>query len=103
MPGEILRRHVEAFERGDLVELIEQLAAGGVGDAAPNEGDGDPAFALGDRLDLVEPVGRIEDRRPRLALDAEIARAEQDAERAAFIGVGLAEKDLKSTRLNSSH
>ena len=44
-PAEILRVHLQPFERGDLVELEEHVAAERVLDAALDEGDRDQPLA----------------------------------------------------------
>ena len=55
-PGVILVAHLQPLERGDLVEVVQQVAAERVRDAALDEGDRDQPLALGHRLDLVQRV-----------------------------------------------
>ena len=84
-PRVILGAHLEAFERGDLVEVEQQVAAERVGDAALDEGDRDQPLALGDRLDLVERVGWIDDRLAGAELEPKVGVAKPDVQRATLI------------------
>ena len=53
-PAEIFRVHLQPFERGDLIELEQHVAAERVLDPALDEGDRDQPLAAGDRHDLVK-------------------------------------------------
>ena len=62
--------HLQAFERGDFVELEQHVPLERVLHPALDERDRDQPLALGHRLDLVQRVGRIDDRLAGLQLEA---------------------------------
>src|SRR4051795_13418183 len=51
---EVLGRHLQAFERGDFVQVEEEVALEGVAEAALDESYRDQPFPARDRLDLVQ-------------------------------------------------
>ena len=73
-PREIVRVHLQPLERRDLVQFEQQIAAERVRDPALDEGDRDQPLAPGHRHDLVQAVGRIDDRLAGLELELQIRR-----------------------------
>lgn len=84
-PGEILRLHVEALERRDLVQIIEQVALERVGHAALDERDRDQPLAARHLVDLVERVGRVDDRVTGGQLELDLGIAELNSKGAALV------------------
>src|SRR6476469_5528701 len=67
---EVLRVHLEAFERSYLIQLEQQIASERVLNPALDEGDSDQPLAPCDRDDLVKAVRRVDDRFAGLQLVA---------------------------------
>jgi predicted 2-oxoglutarate/Fe(II)-dependent dioxygenase YbiX len=78
-PGIVLVGHLQALERGDLIQIEQQVAPERVRDPALDERDPDQAFALGNRYDLVQRVGGVDDRLAGVELETKLSVAELDA------------------------
>ena len=58
-----------SLQRGDFIQLVEKVPVGDIRYFALDEGDGNHAFAIGDRLDLVERASEL--RTPTLILHSD--------------------------------
>src|SRR5947209_19283625 len=92
-PREMGGIHVEPFQCGDLVKLVEKLPTELVGDAALDEGDAGESLAARHRLDFVQHRRWVDDRRAGRQSEPLLAAADLDAQRAAFIAVGIRKED----------
>jgi hypothetical protein len=54
--SEVLLIHLQPLERGDLIELEQQVSPEGILDSALYEGDRHEPFTPSDRIDLMECV-----------------------------------------------
>ncbi len=70
-PPEILGIHFQTFEGRYLIELVKGVPPERVLNTALDEGYGYQALAARDRQDLMEAIGRIDDRLTRLEFEGE--------------------------------
>ena len=92
-PTEILGVHLQPFERGDFVELVQHVAAERVLDPALNEGDRNQPLTASDGHDLVEGVRRIDDRLAWIELEFQFGVAEPQVQLATVIILRIVEED----------
>ena len=92
-PHAILPPHRVAFERGDLVQLVDLHTLVLIGDEALDERDSDQALARAYRHHLVQERRRVDDGLPGKTLERHGLVARHDRELAALVRGGVAHEN----------